>query len=99
MASLEVAPPDDLPGGPRWWFPPYSGRVALDRFLAKQYRTGVKVLDEAHDHGMEQIRLVGTIPMAPGTRTWLAALEAARRAVLRDGRDPTDAAREAIAGR
>ena len=91
--------PDDLPGGPRWWFPPYSGRVALDRFLAKQYRTGVKVLDEAHDHGMEQIRLVGTIPMAPGTRTWLAALEAARRAVLRDGRDPTDAAREAIAGR
>ena len=69
----------------------------LDRFLAKQYRTGVKVLDEANDHGMEQIRLVGTLPLAPGTRTWLAALETARRAVLRDGRDPTDAARDAIA--
>ena len=88
--------PEDLPGGPRWWFPPYSGRIALDRFLARQYRTGVKPLDEAHDHGMEQIRLVGIIPFAPGTRAWLASLETARRAVLREGRDPIDAARDAI---
>jgi ABC-type glycerol-3-phosphate transport system substrate-binding protein len=88
--------PEDLPGGPRWWFPPYSGRLGLDRFMAKQYRTGVKVLDEAHDHGMEQLRSVGILPLAPGTRTWLAALEAARRAVLREGRSPRDAAREAI---
>ena len=95
--SPQSRAPEDLPGGPRWWFPPFSGRIALDRFLAKQYRTGVKVLDEANDHGMEQIRLVGTLPLAPGTRTWLAALETARRAVLRDGRDPTDAARDAIA--
>ena len=91
--------PDDLPGGPRWWFPPYSGRLALDRFLAKQYRTGVKVLDEAHDHGMEQIRLVGIIPLAQGTRVWLAAIEAARREVLREGRSPMDAARDAIISR
>jgi ABC-type glycerol-3-phosphate transport system substrate-binding protein len=89
--------PEDLPGGPRWWFPPYSGRIALDRFLAKQYRTGVKTLDEAHDHGMEQFRTAGTIPFGAGTRAWLAALEGARRAVLREGRDPTDAAREAVA--
>lgn len=88
--------PEDLPGGPRWWFPPYSGRLALDRFLAKQYRTGVKVLDEAHDHGMEQLRSAGILPLEAGTRKWLAAIEAARRAVLREGHTPREAAREAI---
>ena len=96
-ASSGSRAPDDLVGGPRWWFPAYSGRIALDRFLAKQYRTGVKVLDEAHDHGMEQIRAVGIIPFGVGTRRWLLALDAARRAVLRDGLDPSDAARAAIA--
>jgi ABC-type glycerol-3-phosphate transport system substrate-binding protein len=95
-ASAQARAPEDLLGGPRWWFPPYSGRSALDRFLAKQYRTGVKVLDEAHDHGMEQIRAGGIIPFGPGTRGWLAALEVARRAVLQEGTDPIDAARGAI---
>ncbi len=90
--------PEDLPGGPRRWFPPLSGRVSLDRFLARQYRTGIKSLDEAHDHGIEQVRHVGTIPFGPGTRGWLVALEDARHAVIRDGRDPWEVAKEVVAG-
>lgn len=88
--------PQDLPGGPRRWFPPCSGRLALDRFLSRLYRTGVKVLDEAHDHGLEQVRHVGTIPFGVRTRAWVDALERARRAVVREGADPGEAARVVI---
>jgi hypothetical protein len=94
--SPNAKAPDDLPGGPRWWFPPFTGRLALDRFMARLYRTGVKALDEANDHGMEQIRHVGIIPFAPGNRAWLTAIETARRLVLREGRDPVDVARETL---
>ncbi|GDX71488.1 hypothetical protein LBMAG38_25790 [Chloroflexota bacterium] len=83
--------PSDLPGGPRTWFPPFSGRLALDRFMTQNYRSGIKIIDEANDHALEQLRHARVWPFQAGSRRWLGAIETVRRAVVRDGMDPRTA--------
>ncbi len=87
--------PSDLPGGPRRWFPPFSGRLALDRFMTQNYRSGNKIIDEANDHALEQLRHARVWPFQTGSRRWLEAVETVRRAVVRDGMDPRSAIDEA----
>lgn len=83
--------PSDLEGGPRRWFPPFSGRLALDRFMTMNYRSGIKIIDEANDHGLEQLRHAQVWPFQSGSRRWIGAVESVRRAVVRDGLDPRTA--------
>lgn len=87
--------PSDLEGGPRRWFPPFSGRLALDRFMTQNYRSGIKIIDEANDHALEQLRHVHVWPFQSGSRRWIGAVETVRRAVVRDGMDPQAAVDEA----
>ncbi len=83
--------PSDLPGGPRRWFPPFSGRLALDRFMTQNYRSGIKIIDEANDHALEQLRHAHVWPFQAGSRRWLGAIETVRHAVVRQGMDPRTA--------
>lgn len=89
--SSKSRKPSDLEGGPRRWFPPFSGRLALDRFMTQNYRSGIKIIDEANDHGLEQLRHAKVWPFQSGSRRWMDALESVRRGVVRDGLDPRSA--------
>ncbi|HEV2124074.1 MAG TPA: hypothetical protein VGW38_15025, partial [Chloroflexota bacterium] len=88
-------PPDSSgpPGAPvagrRLWFPPYSGQLAIDKSLAKLYRTGAKLLDEAHDHGLEQLRHARfREPTHAPQHVWPVLQQARREAV--DGGNPQE---------
>jgi ABC-type glycerol-3-phosphate transport system substrate-binding protein len=95
-ATAPQAPPDSLgppvrplPGS-RLWFPPFSGQLAVDKSLARLYRTGVKLVDEAHDHGMEQLRHARFRDPTPAPHLVWPLLQEARRQSLERG-DPREA--------
>lgn len=64
------------------WYPPFSGQLALDKRLALAFHTGSKLLDEGHDHGLEQLRHARFRPASPAPRAIWPLLEEARRAAL-----------------
>lgn len=83
-------PNQPIPGR-RLWLPPFTGQLKVDRELAERYRTGSKRIDEARDHGLEQLRHARARPasLIPG-EIW-PLLQEARRQVLFAGRAPRDA--------
>jgi ABC-type glycerol-3-phosphate transport system substrate-binding protein len=73
----------------RLWYPPFSGQLAVDRLLAQIYRTGHKLLDEARDHGMEQLRHARYRPpcLAPHA-VWPLLAEARKQVLLGEAAAP-----------
>ena len=51
-----LRPPAAPQPGQRLWFPPFTGQLRADRFLASRYRTEAKIVDEGRDHALEQLR-------------------------------------------
>jgi ABC-type glycerol-3-phosphate transport system substrate-binding protein len=64
------------------WQPPFCGQLDVDRRLAELYRTGIKLLDEGRDHGLEQLRHARPRPPCVAARDVWPQAEAARRAVV-----------------
>jgi len=85
-----VGPP--LLPGPlkRLWFPPYTGQLAVDKRLAGRYRTEAKLIDEAHDHGLEQLRHARFRERSPAAEGLWPLLQEARMQAL-SGTPPRDA--------
>lgn len=54
-AESAQAPLASGSGKPRW-FPPFTGQLRADRFLASRYRIESKIVDEGRDHALEQLR-------------------------------------------
>lgn len=79
-----VAP---LPGRPLL-YPPFSGQLKQDRRLGQRFRTGSKVLDEGHDHGLEQLRHACFRPPCVAPREVWRAVANARQSVLQSGVAP-----------
>lgn len=82
-----AAAPDTGPGQPLW-FPPFSGRIALDRRLAAGYRTGIELVDGARDHGLEQLRHARFLSPCIAPHDFWPLIEAAGRQVLTGGATP-----------
>jgi ABC-type glycerol-3-phosphate transport system substrate-binding protein len=92
-----AGPPDQsrpAPGRPLW-YPPFTGQLTLDRALAERYQTGSKLLDEARDHGMEQLRHARFHVPCPAPDAVWPRLAGAVRLALRGGATPADALRQA----
>ena len=85
-----VGPP--LMPGPlkRLWFPPYTGQLAVDKRLAGRHRTESKLIDEAHDHGLEQLRHARFRERSPAAEGLWPLLQEARMQAL-SGTPPHDA--------
>lgn len=73
--------PLPAPGRPLW-YPPFTGQLTLDERLAERYRTGSKLLDEARDHGLEQLRHARFHPPSPSPDAiWPLLAEALNQAL------------------
>lgn len=83
------------PPGRPLWYPPYTGQLDLDRRLAQRYRTGSKLLDEAHDHGLEQLRHARFHAPCPAPDAVWPLLAEALREGLRGAAAPADALKRA----
>jgi ABC-type glycerol-3-phosphate transport system substrate-binding protein len=81
--------PLPVPGQPLW-YPPYSGQLAVDDLLAERHLTGSKTLDEARDHGLEQLRHARFRPPCPAPDAVWPLLAEALRQTLR-GAPPAEA--------
>jgi ABC-type glycerol-3-phosphate transport system substrate-binding protein len=51
-----AGPPLRPQPGKYQWYPPFTGQLRADKFLASRYRTEAKVPDEGRDHALEQLR-------------------------------------------
>ncbi|HET7767854.1 MAG TPA: hypothetical protein VFN74_03700, partial [Chloroflexota bacterium] len=54
-AEAALAPVAAGSGKPRW-YPPFTGQLRADKFLASRYRMEAKIPDEGRDHALEQLR-------------------------------------------
>ena len=99
-ALAPTAPPPDpaappplrpLPTpGRALWFPPYSGQLTIDELLGERHQTGSKTLDEARDHGLEQLRHARFRPPCPAPdAVWPVLAQALREAL--QGAPPLEA--------
>ena len=99
-ALAPTAPPPDpaappplrpLPTpGRALWFPPYSGQLTIDELLGERHQTGSKSLDEARDHGLEQLRHARFRPPCPAPdAVWPVLAQALREAL--QGAPPLEA--------
>ena len=77
------------------WYPPYSGQLAIDKRLAEMYRTDSKQLDEARDHGLEQLRHGHRRPPTLAPEAVWPVLEQARQAALAGRSTPLEALQQA----
>jgi hypothetical protein len=104
-ALAPVAPaPDPTVPAPRYplpvagrplWYPPFSGQVAVDEVVARRYTIGSKLLDEARDHGYEQLRHARFRPLTPDPGGVWPLLDEALQTALRGTATPADALRRA----
>ncbi|MGH2350217.1 MAG: hypothetical protein ACRDJN_01215, partial [Chloroflexota bacterium] len=99
LARVAEAPdpttsPPRYPGpaaGRPLWYPPFTGQLEIDRRLAETYRIGSKLLDEARDHGLEQLRHARfRLPCPVPHHVW-PFLGQARRLALRGTMTPEQA--------
>ncbi|HEU5314960.1 MAG TPA: extracellular solute-binding protein [Chloroflexota bacterium] len=51
-----AGPPLRPQPGKYQWYPPFTGQLRVDKFLASRYRTEAKIPDEGRDHALEQLR-------------------------------------------
>ncbi len=66
----------------RLWFPAFSGQLTVDLQLAARYRTGMKWLDDARDHGLQQLRHAHhRTPCAAPQAVWELLAAARQRAI------------------
>ncbi len=77
------------PGRPLW-YPPYCGQLTVDRLVARRFNTGSKLLDEARNHGMEQLRHARFRPPSPAPHAVWSLLASALRQALK-GAPPAEA--------
>ena len=83
LAGTGTDGPPRLPAaGRRQWYPAYTGQLKVDRTLARRYRTEARLLDEAHDHGLEQLRHARFRERSPAAEQVWPLLEEARRRAL-----------------
>lgn len=67
----------------RWWCPPFTGQHTLDPALARSYRTPSPAVNDAHDHGLEQLRhALFRAPTPAARELWPLLQEARERALL-----------------
>jgi ABC-type glycerol-3-phosphate transport system substrate-binding protein len=64
------------------WFPAFTGQLAVDLHLAARYRTGIKGLDDARDHGLQQLRHAHFRRPCPAPPAVWDLLAAARRRAI-----------------
>ena len=97
-APLATAPDPSLPPplrplpapGMPLWYPPYAGQLTVDREVAERFGTGSKLLDEARNHGLEQLRHARYRPPSPAPHAVWPQLTEALRQALR-GAPPAEA--------
>lgn len=89
-----AGPPQRPARHSKLWYPAFSGQLSVDRFLAGRFRTGSKLLDEAHDHALEQLRHARPRERCLAAESLWPLLEAARDRAL-SGAEPLAALTEA----
>ncbi|MGI8422972.1 MAG: hypothetical protein ACR2NO_02445 [Chloroflexota bacterium] len=83
-ASAEAAQaPASAASGRPLWFPPFTGQLRADRFLASRYRIDLKIMDEGRDHALEQLRHARPSERCPAPEEIWLLVRAAQRAALR----------------
>jgi hypothetical protein len=98
LAPVAAAPDPSLPPPSRplpqpgrpLWYPPYSGQLTVDRLVAARFNTGSKLLDEARNHGLEQLRHARFRPPSPAPHAVWPLLTVALRQALK-GTPPAEA--------
>ena len=71
-------PPHPRPGP---LVPPYSGQLTIDELLGERHQTGSKTLDEARDHGLEQLRHALPAPCPAPDAVWPVLAQALQEAL------------------
>ena len=80
-ADAAQAPIATGSGKPRW-FPPFTGQLRADKFLASRYRIESKIPDEGRDHALEQLRHARPHERSPGSEQLWPLVRAAQHAAL-----------------